>query len=210
VGKATPGVELRIVDAENHPLPPDTPGEVVVRSPAAMRGYWRDPEATATTIDAEGWVHTGDVGTLDAAGYLRLRGRRSEMYIRGGFNIYPAEIEDLLARHPKVARVAVVGLPDALGGEGWYIDLPVSGGECRALLGLELPTEFVPLLTSRWVSVPPDAPCAQVGEWELDAEGAAWLEREFGAAREEAGKSVATSGARFLGAEPLGGPERTG
>ena len=105
---------------------------------------------------------------------------------------------------------AVVGLPDALGGEGWYIDLPVSGGECRALLGLELPTEFVPLLTSRWVSVPPDAPCAQVGEWELDAEGAAWLEREFGAAREEAGKSVATSGARFLGAEPLGGPERTG
>jgi acyl-CoA synthetase (AMP-forming)/AMP-acid ligase II len=145
VGKATPGVELRIVDAENHPLPPDTPGEVVVRSPAAMRGYWRDPEATATTIDAEGWVHTGDVGTLDAAGYLRLHGRRSEMFIRGGFNVYPAEIEDLLARHPKVARAAVVGLPDAIFGEvGWTFVVPRAPAdpptlhELRAFVGAEL------------------------------------------------------------------------
>ena len=89
------------------PLPTDEVGEVVVRSPATMRGYWRDPEATAKTIDADGWVHTGDLGYLDAAGYLHLRGRQSEMFIRGGYNVYPAEIEDLLAKHPKVARAAV-------------------------------------------------------------------------------------------------------
>src|SRR5438309_1055312 len=84
VGRATPGVELRIVDERNAPVPAGTPGEVVVRSPAAMVRYWRDPEATAATIDAEGWVHTGDVGFLDDAGYLHLRGRQSEMFIRVG------------------------------------------------------------------------------------------------------------------------------
>src|SRR5207253_1408972 len=121
----TPGVELRIVDERNAPVPAGTPGEVVVRSPAAMVRYWRDPEATAATIDADGWVHTGDVGFLDDAGYLHLRGRQSEMFIRGGFNVYPAEIEDLLARHPKVARAAVVGVPhDVFGEVGWAFVVP--------------------------------------------------------------------------------------
>ncbi|GIW42013.1 MAG: AMP-binding protein [Candidatus Binatia bacterium] len=125
VGKPTPGVELRIVDAENRPLPAGETGEVVVRSPATMRGYWRDPEATARTIDREGWVHTGDMGFLDAAGYLHLLGRQSEMFIRGGFNVYPAEIEDLLSKHPKVAQAAVVGVPDKKFGEiGWAFVVP--------------------------------------------------------------------------------------
>ena len=125
VGKPTPGVELRIVDERNAPVPAGTSGEVVVRSPAAMVRYWRDPEATAATIDAEGWVHTGDVGYLDDAGYLHLRGRQSEMFIRGGFNVYPAEIEDLLARHPKVVRAAVVGVPHEVFGEvGWAFVVP--------------------------------------------------------------------------------------
>jgi acyl-CoA synthetase (AMP-forming)/AMP-acid ligase II len=145
VGKATPGVELRIVDERNQPLPADLPGEVVIRSPATMRGYWRDPATTATVIDAEGWVHTGDVGILDAAGYLRLRGRQSEMFIRGGFNVYPAEIEDLLAHHPKVARVAVLGVPDRVFGEvGWAFVVardparPPTLAELRAFVGAEL------------------------------------------------------------------------
>jgi acyl-CoA synthetase (AMP-forming)/AMP-acid ligase II len=145
VGRATPGVELRVVDGQNRPLPPDEPGEVVVRSPATMRGYWRDPDATAATIDADGWVHTGDVGTLDAAGYLRLRGRRSEMFIRGGFNVYPLEIEERLARHPKVARAAVVGVPDDVFGEvGWAFIVPRDPAEppglaeLRAFVGEEL------------------------------------------------------------------------
>ena len=145
VGKATPGVELRVVDAANRPLPPDTPGEVVVRSPATMRGYWQDPDATAATIDADGWVHTGDVGVLDAAGYLRLRGRQSEMFIRGGYNVYPAEIEELLAHHPKVARAAIVGLPDPVFGEvGWAFVVsrdpaaPPDLAELRTFIGAEL------------------------------------------------------------------------
>jgi acyl-CoA synthetase (AMP-forming)/AMP-acid ligase II len=145
VGRATPGVEVGIVDERGRALPPGEAGEVVVRSPATMRGYWRDPEATAATIDAEGWVHTGDVGFLDAAGYLHLRGRRSEMFIRGGFNVYPAEIEARLAQHPKVARAAVVGLPDPVYGEvGWAFVVPRDPAdpptlpELRAFVGAEL------------------------------------------------------------------------
>jgi acyl-CoA synthetase (AMP-forming)/AMP-acid ligase II len=145
VGKATPGVELRIVDAGNHPLPAGEIGTVVVRSPATMRGYWRNAEATARTIDAEGWVHTGDLGWLDESGYLHLRGRESEMFIRGGYNIYPSEVEDVLARHPKIARAAVVGLPDErLGEVGWAFvqarrpdDAPTLA-ELREYIGTEL------------------------------------------------------------------------
>ena len=77
--------------------PPARSGGVEVRSPATMRGYWHDPDATAAVVDAEGWIHTGDLGFLDDAGYLHLRGRRSEMFIRGGYNVYPGEVEDLLA-----------------------------------------------------------------------------------------------------------------
>ena len=145
VGRATPGVELRIVDDANRPLPAGATGEVVVRSPATMRGYWRDPEATAATIDAEGWVHTGDLGHLDAAGHLHLTGRRSEMYIRGGFNVHPAEVEERLAHHPKVARAAVVGVPHPVLGEvGWAFVVPRDPAEpptlaeLRAFVGAEL------------------------------------------------------------------------
>jgi len=145
VGKPTPGVELRVVDAEGRTVPADAIGRVIVRSPATMRGYWRDPDATAAVLDGEGWVHTGDLGWLDADGYLHLRGRQSEMFIRGGFNVYPAEIEDLLARHPKIARAAIVGLPDDVFGEvGWAFVVardaadPPTLAELRAWVGDEL------------------------------------------------------------------------
>ena len=82
------------------------------RSAVMMRGYWRDPELTATVIDADGWLHTGDLGTLDADGNVRIVGRLKEMYIRGGYNVYPTEVEAVLAEHPAVAQVAVVGLDD--------------------------------------------------------------------------------------------------
>ena len=145
VGKPTRGVELRIVDDENVPVPTGEFGEVVVRSPATMRGYWRNEEATAKTIDAEGWIHTGDVGSLDEEGYLRLRGRQSEMYIRGGFNVYPVEIESRLGKHPKVSRAAIVGRPDDVLGEvGWAFivptdpEAPPSLEELRSWVGEEL------------------------------------------------------------------------
>jgi acyl-CoA synthetase (AMP-forming)/AMP-acid ligase II len=145
VGKPTSGVELRIIGGDNQPLPADEVGQVVIRSPATMRGYWRDPQATAATMDAEGWVHTGDLGFLDHAGYLHLRGRQSEMFIRGGYNVYPAEIEDLLAKHPKVARAAVLGVPDRVFGEvGWAFIVPRDStaaptlAELRQFVGAEL------------------------------------------------------------------------
>jgi acyl-CoA synthetase (AMP-forming)/AMP-acid ligase II len=145
VGKPTPGVELRIVDVSNRPLPANAPGEVVVRSPATMRCYWRDPEATRTAMDADGWVHTGDSGFLDPQGYLHLRGRQSEMFIRGGYNVYPAEVEERLSRHPGVAAVAVVGVPDPIFGEvGWAFVVPRQPAtpptleELRRFVGTEL------------------------------------------------------------------------
>jgi acyl-CoA synthetase (AMP-forming)/AMP-acid ligase II len=82
---------------------------VCVRGRAMMRGYWGDPTATARAIDEDGWLHTGDLGRLDASGNLRLAGRRTEMYVRGGYNVYPIEVENCLAEHPDLAAVAVVG-----------------------------------------------------------------------------------------------------
>lgn len=118
VGRAAPEVELRIVDGDGTTeLPRGEVGEVVCRSPAMMAGYWRDPELTATIIDPDGWLHTGDLGTLDGDGNVRIVGRLKEMYIRGGYNVYPSEVEAVLADHPGVAQVAVVGLPDPVLGE---------------------------------------------------------------------------------------------
>jgi acyl-CoA synthetase (AMP-forming)/AMP-acid ligase II len=114
VGRAVPEVELRIV-APTETF--GTVGEVVCRSEAMMLGYWRDPELTATVIDGDGWLHTGDLGTLDADGNVRIVGRLKEMYIRGGYNVYPTEVEAVLAEHPAVAQVAVVGLTDPVLGE---------------------------------------------------------------------------------------------
>jgi len=82
-----------------------------------MRGYWHDDARTAEVIDADGWLSTGDMGFLDDAGYLTLVGRKSEMYIRGGYNVYPSEVERVLASHPSIAEVAIVGAPDRVLGE---------------------------------------------------------------------------------------------
>jgi acyl-CoA synthetase (AMP-forming)/AMP-acid ligase II len=118
VGRAVPEVELRIVDpASGSEVAPGTVGEIVCRSEAMMLGYWRDPELTATVIDGDGWLHTGDLGTVDGDGNVRIVGRLKEMYIRGGYNVYPAEVEGVLGDHPAVAQVAVVGLADPVLGE---------------------------------------------------------------------------------------------
>ncbi|MDN4174859.1 FadD3 family acyl-CoA ligase [Nocardioides sp. SOB77] len=110
-GRAVPGMETRI-DA-----PPGEAGELLLRGDWVMRGYLDDEEATAAAIDADGWLHTGDVGTLDEAGNLRITDRLKDMYISGGFNVYPAEVEQVLARLEGVADVAVVGVPDERMGE---------------------------------------------------------------------------------------------
>ncbi|WP_040778540.1 FadD3 family acyl-CoA ligase [Nocardia pneumoniae] len=117
VGKALPGVWVRIVDAAGRPLPAGEPGQIVVRGPTVMHGYLDDPEATSAAIDSGGWLHTGDIGTLDADGYLRITDRLADMFIVGGFNAYPAEIERILLAHPDIREAAVVGVPDSRLGE---------------------------------------------------------------------------------------------
>jgi acyl-CoA synthetase (AMP-forming)/AMP-acid ligase II len=117
VGVPWPGFDVRVVDGANAPMPPGEPGEVAVRGETVMRGYLDDPEATAAAFDDEGFLHTGDLGTIDADGYVRIVGRIKDMYIVGGFNAYPAEIENLLLRHPRISQAAVIGVPDARLGE---------------------------------------------------------------------------------------------
>ncbi len=116
-GRAIPGIELAIIDDSGAQLPAGEAGEIVVRGFNVMRGYLDDPVATAEAIDAEGWLHTGDVGVCDAEGYLRITDRKKEMFICGGFNCYPAEIERMLSAHENIAMVAVIGVPDERMGE---------------------------------------------------------------------------------------------
>ena len=116
-GRAIPDVEVLVVADDGREVPRGDPGEVVVRGYNVMRGYLDDPSETAATIDDDGWLHTGDVGVMDERGYLRITDRTKDMFIVGGFNAYPAEIENLLLRNPAIAQVAVIGVPDARMGE---------------------------------------------------------------------------------------------
>jgi acyl-CoA synthetase (AMP-forming)/AMP-acid ligase II len=138
VGRPVPGVELAIVDDEGAAVPPGSVGRVLLRSAAAMRGYWGrgpgrgrradellDARATAAVLSPDGWLTTGDFGRLTPEGNLQLSGRAHERYIRGGYNVYPAEVEDALASHPAVERVAVIGAPDdVLGDIGVAVVVP--------------------------------------------------------------------------------------
>jgi len=117
VGRAIEGVEVIVADREGRRLPAGQGGEVLVRGYNVMRGYFDDPEATAAAIDSDGWLHTGDVGVLDPDGNLRITDRLKDMFVVGGINAYPAEIEQLIARHPKVSEAAAVGVPDNRLGE---------------------------------------------------------------------------------------------
>jgi long-chain acyl-CoA synthetase len=116
VGQPIPGVAVAILDDADRALPAGEIGEVCVRGPNVMLGYYRLPEETATTL-RNGWLHTGDVGRLDEDGFLYIVERKKDLIIRGGFNIYPREVEEVLYAHPRVAEAAVIGMPDALMGE---------------------------------------------------------------------------------------------
>ncbi|MEU9190616.1 fatty acid--CoA ligase family protein [Streptomyces sp. NPDC048484] len=116
-GRAIPGTEVKVVDARGETVAPGSPGEVLVRGFNIMRGYYEDAPATSEAMTPDGWLRTGDIGVLDDAGNLRITDRIKDMFIVGGFNAYPAEIEQLLGLHPDIADVAVVGVPDARLGE---------------------------------------------------------------------------------------------
>jgi len=116
-GRAIPDVELKVVDDDGNEVPRGEPGELVVRGYNVMVGYLDDPEQTAATIDVDGWLHTGDIGVMDENGYIDITDRKKDMFIVGGFNAYPAEIENTMLSHPHIGQVAVVGIPDERMGE---------------------------------------------------------------------------------------------
>ena len=118
VGRVHPHVEIRIVDPETgETVPRGTSGEFLTRGYSVMLGYWNDPERTAEAIDADGWMHTGDLAVMDGEGYVNIVGRIKDMIIRGGENVYPREIEEFLYTHPDIVEVQVIGVPDARYGE---------------------------------------------------------------------------------------------
>ena len=126
-GRAMPGVEVLCVDQNGKEVSRGTPGEVVVRGPNVMTGYFNNEEATKDTIDADGWLHTGDIGIMDVGGYLRITDRMKDMIISGGFNVYPAEIENHMSSHEAIAQVSVIGVDDERMGEvgmAWVVKKP--------------------------------------------------------------------------------------
>ncbi|MFF0526533.1 FadD3 family acyl-CoA ligase [Actinomadura nitritigenes] len=137
-GPALPGTEIRIAAADGRPLPPGETGEILVRGYNVMKGYLDDPDATARAVDADGWLRTGDCGRLDERGYLTVTGRLKDMFVVGGFNAYPAEIEGALVRHPAVADAAVVGVPDERLGEVGAAYLVLRDGADGTVGGEEL------------------------------------------------------------------------
>ena len=145
VGRPNGDVELRITDGDGHDVADGTVGTIRLRTRAMMRGYWNDPEQTGAAIDGDGWLRTGDLGAVGDDGNLRLAGRTTEMYIRGGYNVYPIEVENCLGQHPAVAAAAVVGadVDDRLGEIGILFAVPRAGAdvdlaEVRSFVGNRL------------------------------------------------------------------------
>ncbi|NRQ34797.1 AMP-binding protein [Nonomuraea sp. NN258] len=127
-GRAVPGIEIKVVDDAGEPVPTGERGEILQRGYGVMRGYWNEPDKTAEVIDADGWLHTGDIGVLDESGNLAIVDRKKELFIVNGFNVAPAEVESLLLREGSLAQVAVIGVPDPVSGEtGWAYAVPRPG-----------------------------------------------------------------------------------
>lgn len=153
-GRPVDGVEVTIRDAYNQPSPQGSPGEIVVRSPAGMIGYWRKPEATAEILEADGFIHTGDIGVVDHEGFLFIVDRKKDMIVTGGFNVFPREVENVIGMMPAVLEVAVVSAPDEKWGEaivavvapraGAQLTLEEVQAHCRQrLAGYKIPRQLL-------------------------------------------------------------------
>ncbi len=166
VGAPLPQTEISIRDpASNAIVPVGQVGEICARGYCVMLGYNDNPEATAKAVDADGWLHTGDLGTMDARGYVRVTGRVKEMIIRGGENLFPAEIENVLLEHPDVAEVAVVGVPDDKWGEivACFVRLASGAALDEAALRAHCRANIAPQKTpAHWIAVT---------EWPLTGSG---------------------------------------
>jgi fatty-acyl-CoA synthase len=165
VGRIQPHVECRVVDTGGKTLPVGQQGELLTRGYLVMKGYWRDPERTAEAI-RDGWMHTGDLAVIDADGYCRITGRAGDMLIRGGENVYPAEVEEMLLEHPDIAQAQVFGMPDERLGEevaAWIVPRPGAKPDpdalrewCRARIArFKVP---------RHIHIAPDMPLTATGK----------------------------------------------
>ena len=117
IGLAVPSTEVKLVDEQGHTVATGERGELCVRGPQVMAGYWQRPEATAEVIDADGWFSTGDIAIMQDDGYMRIVDRKKDMIIVSGFNVYPNELEDVISQHPDIVECAAVGVPDEKTGE---------------------------------------------------------------------------------------------
>ena len=117
VGVPMPSTECRVIDEAGNELPVNTPGEICIRGPQVMKGYWNRPEDTAAVIDEEGWLRTGDIAEMDAIGFFRIVDRKKDMILVSGFNVYPNEVEEVVSTHPEVLEVGAIGVADELSGE---------------------------------------------------------------------------------------------
>ncbi|MGH8709154.1 MAG: long-chain-fatty-acid--CoA ligase [Burkholderiales bacterium] len=117
IGLPLPSTDIEIRDDDNRPVPLGQPGEICIKGPQVMKGYWQRPDETAKVLDRDGWLHTGDVGVMDAQGFVRIVDRKKDMILVSGFNVYPNEIEQVVAMHPGVLEVAAIGVPDEHSGE---------------------------------------------------------------------------------------------
>lgn len=152
IGLPVPSTELKLVDAEGRSVAVGDPGELCIKGPQLMQGYWQRPEATAESIDDDGWFHSGDVAVVQADGYLKIVDRIKDMMVVSGFNVYPNELEEVMSQHPDVVECAAVGVPDDTNGERIkmfvVLSKPVSNEDLKAyckqhLTGYKVPSEFV-------------------------------------------------------------------
>jgi len=166
VGRVQPHLEVKIVDAAGRIVPVGEAGELCTRGYAVMRGYWQDDQRTRESIDAAGWMHSGDLATIDGAGYCNIVGRVKDMLIRGGENVYPREIEEFLLRHPRIADAQVFGVPDPKYGEevcAWVIaraGQPLSEEDVREFCRGQIAHYKVP----RYVRIVPEFPLTATGK----------------------------------------------
>jgi fatty-acyl-CoA synthase len=165
VGRIQPHAECKVVDETGATLPVGYQGELLTRGYLVMKGYWNDPERSREAL-RDGWMHTGDLAVIDSDGYCRITGRSKDMLIRGGENVYPAEVEDFLSTHPDIAQVQVFGLPDARLGEevaAWIILRPGATLETDALRAW-CKGKIAHFKVPRHVRIAPDMPLTATGK----------------------------------------------
>jgi long-chain acyl-CoA synthetase len=214
VGLPVPGCEVSIQDDAGQVLPPETDGEICVRSPGVMTGYWHTQDS-ATTVLADGWLHTGDIGHLDSGGYLYVVDRKKDLILRGGFNVYPRDVEDVLVAHPAVAQAGVVGRPDARLGEEIvaFVSLRPGADATVSALTEHAKAHLAANKYPRQITIVPAVPLTSVGkldrkklrQWAADAGSSPPVKALAADGREDMAGDLAESDPGAAGARGGGG-----